>query len=71
MLDCEGMKVSAVIIDKQNPDNLYLAEDDIVLLDPPISVTVSRKLLSVCLLNHLFSRLSQINAFGLLTICTL
>lgn len=43
MLDCESMKVSALVIDKLNPDKPYLAEDDVVLLDPPISVTVSRK----------------------------
>lgn len=44
MLECDSMKVSAVVTDKQNPDNPYLAEDDVVLLDPPISVTVSGNL---------------------------
>lgn len=49
MLDCEGMKVSALVVDKLNPDKLYLAEDDVVLLDPPITVTVSRKSTNQCL----------------------
>ncbi|XP_070759192.1 protein-glutamine gamma-glutamyltransferase 2-like [Enoplosus armatus] len=40
MVECDSMKVSAVVVDKQNPDDTYLAEDDVVLLDPPISVTV-------------------------------
>ncbi|KAM9361402.1 protein-glutamine gamma-glutamyltransferase 2-like [Symphorus nematophorus] len=40
MLDCDSMKVSAIVTDIQNPQNTYLAEDDVVLLDPPISVTV-------------------------------
>ncbi|XP_070815492.1 protein-glutamine gamma-glutamyltransferase 5-like [Chaetodon trifascialis] len=40
MLDCEIMKVEAIITDKQKPDNIYLAEDDVILQDPPISVTV-------------------------------
>ncbi|XP_070849914.1 protein-glutamine gamma-glutamyltransferase E-like [Chaetodon trifascialis] len=40
MLHCDFMKVSAIITDKQKPDNIYLAEDDVILQDPPISVTV-------------------------------
>uniref|UniRef100_A0A3Q3X8I6 Protein-glutamine gamma-glutamyltransferase 2 n=1 Tax=Mola mola TaxID=94237 RepID=A0A3Q3X8I6_MOLML len=43
MLECASMKVSVVVTDKLNPDNTYVAEDDIVLLDPPISLTVRRK----------------------------
>ncbi|XP_070758523.1 protein-glutamine gamma-glutamyltransferase E-like [Enoplosus armatus] len=43
MVECDSMKVSAVVMDKQNPDNTYLAEDDVVLLHPPISVTVPRE----------------------------
>lgn len=41
MLDCESLKVSAVVTNKLDPDHPYLAEDDVVLLDPPISLTVS------------------------------
>lgn len=41
MLDCESLKVSAVVTNKLDPDRPYLAEDDVVLLDPPISLTVS------------------------------
>ncbi|XP_076604865.1 protein-glutamine gamma-glutamyltransferase 5-like [Chaetodon auriga] len=40
MVDRDIMKVSAIITDKQKPDNIYLAEDDIVLKDPSISITV-------------------------------
>lgn len=41
MLDCECLKVSAMVTNKLDPDRPYLAEDDVVLVDPPISVTVS------------------------------
>lgn len=41
MLDCESLKVSAVVTNKLEPDCPYLAEDDVVLVDPPLSVTVS------------------------------
>ncbi|XP_071329119.1 protein-glutamine gamma-glutamyltransferase E [Trachinotus anak] len=40
MVQCDSMKVSAVVTDKQKPDNKYLAVNDIVLLDPPISLNV-------------------------------
>lgn len=43
MLECEAMKVSAVVVNKLIPDSPYLAEEDVVLLDPPITVRVSRK----------------------------
>lgn len=43
MLECGAMKVSALVVDKLFPDSPYLAADDLVLLTPPISVTVSRK----------------------------
>ncbi|KAM3878477.1 protein-glutamine gamma-glutamyltransferase 2 [Diretmus argenteus] len=43
MVDCDSLKVSAVAKDKQQPENIYLAEDDVVLQDPPISITVSEK----------------------------
>lgn len=35
------MKISAVVTDKQKPENPYLAVNDVVLKDPPISITVS------------------------------
>ncbi|XP_044077572.1 protein-glutamine gamma-glutamyltransferase 5 [Siniperca chuatsi] len=41
MMECDSMKVSALVTDKQKPNNTYLAQYDVVLLDPPISVTVS------------------------------
>ncbi|XP_035517148.1 protein-glutamine gamma-glutamyltransferase 5 [Morone saxatilis] len=41
MVNCDSMKVSVIVTDKQNPKNIYLAEDDVVLLKPPFSVTVS------------------------------
>ncbi|XP_039971498.1 protein-glutamine gamma-glutamyltransferase 2 [Xiphias gladius] len=40
MVQCDSMKVSALVTDKQRPDNKYLALNDIVLLDPPLSITV-------------------------------
>ncbi|XP_023256921.1 protein-glutamine gamma-glutamyltransferase 5-like [Seriola lalandi dorsalis] len=43
MVQLDSLKISAIVTDKQNPDIKYLAEDDVVLLDPPISVTVSTK----------------------------
>lgn len=43
MLECESLKVSVVVTNKLEPDRPYLAEDDVVLADPPISVTVSTK----------------------------
>lgn len=41
MLECESLKVSAVVTNKLEPDRPYLAEDDVVLADPLLSVTVS------------------------------
>ncbi|XP_072237590.1 protein-glutamine gamma-glutamyltransferase E-like isoform X1 [Leuresthes tenuis] len=41
MMQSESMNISAVVTDKQSPDNVYLADDLVVLKDPPISVTVS------------------------------
>ncbi|XP_056241279.1 protein-glutamine gamma-glutamyltransferase 2 [Seriola aureovittata] len=43
MVQLDSLKISAIVTDKQNPDNKYLAEDDVVLLDPPISVTMSKQ----------------------------
>ncbi|KAJ4940907.1 hypothetical protein JOQ06_027198 [Pogonophryne albipinna] len=42
MLDCDSLKVSALVTDKERPDNIYLAVDDVVLIDPPISLKVKR-----------------------------
>ncbi|CAF91854.1 unnamed protein product [Tetraodon nigroviridis] len=44
MLDCESMKVVAQVTEEQNPERAYLAKVDVVLLDPPISLTVSQVL---------------------------
>ncbi|XP_037621555.1 protein-glutamine gamma-glutamyltransferase E-like [Sebastes umbrosus] len=41
MLESDSLKVSVMVTDKEQPENIYLAEDDVVLMDPPISVTVS------------------------------
>lgn len=41
MLDCESMKVSAMVTNKMDPDQAHLAKDNVVLVNPPISVTVS------------------------------
>lgn len=41
MLDCESLKVTAMVTNQLDPNHPYLAEDDVVLVDPPISVTVS------------------------------
>lgn len=35
------MKIEALVTNKQKPDQVYLAEDDVVLVDPPLSLTVS------------------------------
>ncbi|KAM7006492.1 protein-glutamine gamma-glutamyltransferase 5 [Tautogolabrus adspersus] len=40
MLQCDSMKISALIKDKEKPDHPYLGEVDVVLIDPPISVTI-------------------------------
>ncbi|XP_028430814.1 protein-glutamine gamma-glutamyltransferase 5-like [Perca flavescens] len=41
MMECDIMKVSALVTGKEKPDNTYLAVHDVVLLDPPITITVS------------------------------
>ncbi|KAK1901567.1 Protein-glutamine gamma-glutamyltransferase 5 [Dissostichus eleginoides] len=48
MLDCDSLKVSALVTDKERPDNMYLAVDDVVLIDPPISL----KMTSSAKVNH-------------------
>ncbi|XP_053171596.1 protein-glutamine gamma-glutamyltransferase 5-like [Scomber japonicus] len=40
MKDFDSMKVSVIVTDKEKPIYSYLAEDDVVLLDPPISIKV-------------------------------
>lgn len=44
MLDCESLKVVAVVTDLQNPERVHLVQDDVVLVDPPISLTVSPRI---------------------------
>lgn len=41
MVECDSMKVSAIVTDKEQPDHIYLAENDVVLQDPPMSLTAS------------------------------
>lgn len=38
-LDWDSMKVEAQVTDQQNPDRLYLAKADVVLVDPPVSLS--------------------------------
>ncbi|XP_068560608.1 protein-glutamine gamma-glutamyltransferase 2-like [Cebidichthys violaceus] len=38
MLECDSIKVSAVVMDKEKPDYSYLAQDDVVLLPPHLAV---------------------------------
>ncbi|XP_062272507.1 protein-glutamine gamma-glutamyltransferase E-like [Scomber scombrus] len=40
MKHSDSMKVSVIVTDKEKPIYSYLAEDDVVLLDPPISIKV-------------------------------
>ncbi|XP_044205878.1 protein-glutamine gamma-glutamyltransferase E [Thunnus albacares] len=40
MQECDSMRVSAIVTDKKKSDETYLAENDIVLLDPPVSINV-------------------------------
>lgn len=47
MLNAETMKIVALVSEKLNPDNMFMAEDDVVLHDPPVSLKVSRKPLCV------------------------
>lgn len=41
MIQRRTMSISAVITDLQNKDNVYLATDRVVLINPPLSITVS------------------------------
>ncbi|XP_077384707.1 protein-glutamine gamma-glutamyltransferase E [Festucalex cinctus] len=41
MKRADSLKVSAVVTDMQHPDKKYLAEDDVILRDAPVIVTVS------------------------------
>ncbi|XP_062272509.1 protein-glutamine gamma-glutamyltransferase E-like [Scomber scombrus] len=40
MKDSDSMKFSVIVTDKERPIYSYLAEDDVVLMDPPISIKV-------------------------------
>ncbi|CAL8337737.1 unnamed protein product [Lota lota] len=40
LFNCDSVKVSAVATDQNNPELMYLIERNIVLQDPPISITV-------------------------------
>ncbi|XP_041639554.1 protein-glutamine gamma-glutamyltransferase 5-like [Cheilinus undulatus] len=44
MLGSDGMKVSVIVKDQKNPDHPYHADDDVILEDPPISVTMPSEL---------------------------
>ncbi|XP_027859862.1 protein-glutamine gamma-glutamyltransferase E-like [Xiphophorus couchianus] len=43
MIQRRTMSISAVITDLQNKDNVYLATDRVVLINPPLSITVSKE----------------------------
>jgi len=62
MLDCNSLKVSALVTDKERPNNMYLAEDDVVLIDPPISLTVSQKT-SVTRIRNVFNENNYNNIY--------
>ncbi|MEQ2222170.1 hypothetical protein ILYODFUR_023257 [Ilyodon furcidens] len=40
MTECESINISAMITDQQKSDHVFLAENRIVLMNPPISITV-------------------------------
>ncbi|KAF7652018.1 hypothetical protein LDENG_00102330 [Lucifuga dentata] len=40
MLNCESMKISALVMDKDNSGYNYMSEDIVVLEDPPIFINV-------------------------------
>ncbi|XP_029990334.1 protein-glutamine gamma-glutamyltransferase E-like [Sphaeramia orbicularis] len=40
MVDCDTMKLSALVKDKENPEKKYMCEDNVVLENPPLRVTV-------------------------------
>ncbi|XP_060925998.1 protein-glutamine gamma-glutamyltransferase E [Limanda limanda] len=42
MVECDSMKVTAMVNDKDKPEQVYLAENDIVLMDPPFTLEVPR-----------------------------
>ncbi|XP_062265184.1 protein-glutamine gamma-glutamyltransferase 2-like [Platichthys flesus] len=42
MVECDSMKITAMVNDKYQPEQVYLAVNDIVLMDPPFTLTVSR-----------------------------
>ncbi|CAI5687205.1 unnamed protein product [Oreochromis niloticus] len=41
MVGSDSMKISAVVTDKLEPRNVYLAVNDVILLNPPMSITVN------------------------------
>lgn len=41
MIECESMNISAMITDQRKKDKIFLAETRIVLMNPPITITVS------------------------------
>ncbi|XP_042359015.1 protein-glutamine gamma-glutamyltransferase E-like isoform X2 [Plectropomus leopardus] len=43
MLQHDSMSIEAIVEDKENPDDVYLAEYSIVLLEPTITITVLNK----------------------------
>uniref|UniRef100_A0A3Q2QIK0 Protein-glutamine gamma-glutamyltransferase 2 n=1 Tax=Fundulus heteroclitus TaxID=8078 RepID=A0A3Q2QIK0_FUNHE len=43
MIDCESMNISAMVTDQRKKNHVFLAENRIVLMNPPIVITVSTK----------------------------
>lgn len=41
MIGCDSMNISAVITDQRKKNHMFLAETRIVLMNPPITITVS------------------------------
>ncbi|KAM8756255.1 protein-glutamine gamma-glutamyltransferase E [Acanthopagrus schlegelii] len=69
MVESDTMKVEAVVTDKKNPDHVCLAEDDIVLKNPPISVEVEAGGRQYRMLNGAVVFANPVNE--ILTDCTL
>ncbi|XP_056294501.1 protein-glutamine gamma-glutamyltransferase 6 [Pseudoliparis swirei] len=42
MKGCDSMKFLAVVTDMEMPDNIYMTENDVVLLDPPITINLRK-----------------------------
>ncbi|XP_068451986.1 protein-glutamine gamma-glutamyltransferase 2-like [Clinocottus analis] len=44
MVDCDSMKVSVVVMDRKMLNYVYFADNDVVLIDPPITITLPKRI---------------------------